>query len=185
MAEGQLGAEIGSPAARDQGMRTRLVQLGVVQHDQAGVAREIGPHVVVTAGVAELVDDEVERPGVMDRCEIVRRPDRPPRRVDRGEAIRARSRLGSSETPHVVADEGRDLVAGRQRRQDHGAVAGDPGSDGGKRREPGEAHLSRVGRPAVRSGAHAPPAGSRRLTVSAVRRPHTRAANLAKLRPSA
>ena len=61
MAEGQLGAQIVRPAAGDQRMRPRLVQLRVVQHDQAGVAGEVGPHVVVAARVAELVDDQIER----------------------------------------------------------------------------------------------------------------------------
>ena len=37
----------------------RVVELAVMEDDQAGIADQIGPHVVVTGRVAELIDDEI------------------------------------------------------------------------------------------------------------------------------
>ena len=85
MPEAQLGAQVVRPAAGDQRMRPRLVQLRVVQHDQAGVAGEVGPHVVVAAGVAELVDDQIERLRAMDAA----RSRRPTGSGPQGEATAA------------------------------------------------------------------------------------------------
>ena len=42
-------------------LRPRLVDLRVVQHDQSRVPKQVAPHVVVAAGVAELIDREVVR----------------------------------------------------------------------------------------------------------------------------
>ena len=141
MPEAQLGTQVVRPAAGDQRMRPRLVQLRVVQHDQAGVAGEVGPHVVVAACIAELVDDQIERLGVMDGREVVGGPDGSPGRSDRGKPVRAHAGLGSSRRPDVVTDEQRDVVARGESREHHGAVAGDAGADRRERREPGETHL--------------------------------------------
>ena len=119
----------------------RLVQLRVVQDDQARVAGEVGPHVVVAAGVAELVDHQIEGPSLMQRREVVRRADGAPGRGDGGKPVRADAGLGPPRRPDVVADEERDVVARGERRQDHRAVAGDAGADRRERREPGETHL--------------------------------------------
>ena len=111
MPEAQLGAQVVRPAAGNQRMRPRLVQLRVVQHDQAGIAGEVGPHVVVAAGVAELVHHQIERLRAMDRREVVGRPDRTPGRGDGGKPVRAEAGVGPPGRPDVVADEERDVVA--------------------------------------------------------------------------
>ena len=71
-------------------VRPRLVQLRVVQHDQAGIAGEVGPHVVVAAGVAELVDDQIEGLRLMDAARSRTPTDGAPGRSDRGKPVRAR-----------------------------------------------------------------------------------------------
>ena len=49
-----------------------LMQLRVVQNDQAGEMEEVGPHVVVTGGVSELEDSEIVRLPAMLPDEIMR-----------------------------------------------------------------------------------------------------------------
>ena len=59
MTPGELGAIVGNPLLPQEQSRPRMVQAGVVQHDQARVAQSVGPDVIVMRRIAELVDHEV------------------------------------------------------------------------------------------------------------------------------
>ena len=105
-------AVLGDALAVEQAPRARVVQPGVVQDDETRIAREVGPHVVVAGGVAQVVDDEV-----------VGRASCPPDEVVR----------------HVFGIR-IDLESPRQLSQQLGAVGRDAGSLRRKRRKPGKTH---------------------------------------------
>ena len=59
MVVAKLAAIVVRASLAQQVTGARVVEPGIVQDDQARIGREIRPHVVVPAGVAELIHDEV------------------------------------------------------------------------------------------------------------------------------
>ena len=95
--------------------RPCVVQPRIVQHDQPGPGGEVGPHVIVKHGVAEMIDDEIVGRAAVAPDEVVR------------------ERLGKAV----------DLELALQLRKDLDAQRGDAGTDGRQRREPRDAQTVR------------------------------------------
>ncbi len=104
---------------------SRVVQLAIVQNDEARIADQIRPHVVVARRVAELIDDEIVRARAIFPDEVVR--------VEQLEAFVRRF-----ERRRRPVDEQIDVVFRREPGQEIAAVPGNAGSDGRKRAEPRE-----------------------------------------------
>ena len=75
MVEPQLGAVVRVALLLQQQPRSCEVQLAVVQDDQARESEEVGPHVVMTGGVAQLVDGQVVGVPLMLPDEVMRIED--------------------------------------------------------------------------------------------------------------
>ena len=56
----ELGAIVGRPPLAQERGRARVVQAGVVQHDQPRIAQRVRPHVIVMRRIAELVDHQID-----------------------------------------------------------------------------------------------------------------------------
>ena len=78
-------AVVAEPFLIQQSPRPGMVQARVVQHDEARVARQIRPHVVVAGGVPELVHDEIVRHALLLPDEVVRVEHDGRPRLGRGE----------------------------------------------------------------------------------------------------
>ena len=132
MREAELGTVLVKPAVIEQQSGPRLVELPVVQHDEAGIPDEERPHEVVARRVAHLVDDQIVGVPELAPDELVRGPD-----PDRVRAVRhdRRARRGHG----ALVDEDVDLGVVADQRQHLRRVVGDAGSHGRERGEPGQA----------------------------------------------
>ena len=92
----------------------RVVQLPVVQDGETGIPDEIGPHVVVAGGVAELIDDEIVWPFAFAPGEIEG-------------AEHAHPGVRGVEVFRPSIDEEIDLMSGSERRQKFPVVLCDAG----------------------------------------------------------
>ena len=52
----ELGAVVGLAPLAEERPGTCLVELRVVEHQEAWIPQRVGPHVVVTGGIADVVD---------------------------------------------------------------------------------------------------------------------------------
>jgi hypothetical protein len=59
------------PALAEEGRGARVVQPGVVQHRESGVAEQVGPDVIVAGRIADLVHGEVVRLLMVEVDEIM------------------------------------------------------------------------------------------------------------------
>jgi hypothetical protein len=101
----------------------RVMELSVMKNNEAGIACQIRPHVVVAWRVAELIHDE-----------IVRRARVLPDEVVRLEHVQAR--IADRILPCFPVDEQIDVVLRHKLRQQLPVVLGDAGFNRCKRREP-------------------------------------------------
>jgi hypothetical protein len=97
-----------------QDASTRVVQLAVVENDQTWKARRVRPRVVVTGGVAELIDDQI-----VGMLAVL------PEEVVRAEQARAFDRR--TDALGLSVDEQIDLVGRRETWEDLPVVPGDAG----------------------------------------------------------
>ena len=110
MVPAELGAVVGGPLLAEEESGAGMVEVCIVQHDEAGDVQRVGPLIIVMRGIAELVDRQV----------IGGEAPLPDEVVGRG--------LG-------IAIDG--VPARRQGLDQLGAAPRDPRPDGRKRAEPG------------------------------------------------
>ena len=70
----EFGDVVALAAVAEQGVRPGVVQLAVVEDDEAGIAHQVGPHELVAGGVPELIDDQIVGLRQVPRHEVVRPP---------------------------------------------------------------------------------------------------------------
>jgi hypothetical protein len=110
-----------------------VVHACIVQHDEARIAHQIGPQVVVTRRIAELVDDKIVRGALLAPEEVVRVEQRRPT-------------AGHAWAIDIAVD---GMFAG-QRRDRVGAVGGYARTSRGQGRKPGNTHVAASRRLACR-----------------------------------
>ena len=127
---GELGPVVVAAAVPEQRAGAGVVELAVVQDDEAWVSDQGRPHVVVAGRVAELVDHTVIGVTEVPTLELPQIND-----IDEGMGTFG----GGARGGHHV-----DRMLGREQREELGAVGRDARSLGWQRGEPGEAHAKAV-----------------------------------------
>ena len=132
MVVAKFPAVVVEPPPAQQVTGARVMETRVVQDDESGIADQVGPHVVVARGVAQLVDDEVVRRTLLLPDEVVRVKDSGGGRA-----------AGTVEAPDRAIDKPVDGVAAIEARQDFRAVRRDARRSGRQGRKPRDAQGSR------------------------------------------
>ena len=71
----EFGDVVALAAVAEQGVRPGVMQLAVVEHDEARIAHQVGPHELVAGGVPQLIDHQIVGPRELPRHEVVRPPE--------------------------------------------------------------------------------------------------------------